>query len=50
MNEKILPFHLWKDQQIKKDTEKIGKYFLREKEWYYKMYGDYVNKERSKNG
>lgn len=44
----ILPFHTWKEQQIKKDTERIGKYFLREKGWYHTMYGQYVEKERKK--
>lgn len=37
----ILPFHKWKDEQIR-----AGKIF--EKTWYYSEYGRYVLKMRNK--
>jgi len=40
------PFHAWKDEQVKEDSNKHGIPFFRAKEWYFKAYGDYCDKQR----
>lgn len=45
-----LPFHKWKDEQIKKDSEAqcVMKAY-RSRDWYYTAYGAYCNKIRRQN-
>lgn len=41
----MLPFHQWKEQQVKKDSleHNVFKHY-RERSWYHKAYGAYCNK------
>lgn len=44
---KILPFHKWKDEQVKKDSESKGVIlYFRPRHWYWQHYGVYVDKMR----
>lgn len=42
----ILPFHVWKDSQVKKDSLIHGCLYLRERDWYWSEYGRYCLKQR----
>ncbi len=49
MDKNILPFHEWKDIQVKKDSKEHNVFrFYKEREWYYKEYGKYVNANRKR--
>jgi len=42
------PFHQWKEEQVKKDSLDNGVFrFYRQRDWYYRAYGSYVNKSRN---
>lgn len=47
MHTEPLPFHAWKDEQVKRDSIKYGVFrFYREREWYWREYGRYCAKLR----
>lgn len=42
-----LPFHAWKDEQVKQDSIEHGVFrFYREREWYWREYGRYCTNLR----
>lgn len=47
---KVKPFHEWKDAIVKEDSKKhnVGLYFRWSKDDFYRNYGLYVQKMRSK--
>lgn len=46
----MLPFHAWKDQQVKRDSAERGVHrFYRPRDWYYAAYGAYCAKLRAAN-
>lgn len=44
----LIPFHQWKAEQIACDSKQhqVQRYY-RPRDWYYKAYGDYCNKQRA---
>lgn len=47
MRAEPLPFHTWKDEQVKRDSIEHGVFrFYREREWYWREYGRYCTKLR----
>ena len=44
----IKPFHQWKSEQVKADSEKNGVFrFYRLRDWYFTAYGAYCQKVRN---
>ena len=43
----VKPFHEWKEEVVKADSEKHGVFkFYRLRDWYFKAYGAYCAKHR----
>ena len=40
----LIPFHVWKDNQLTKDKSEHGIPYFRERAWYWSEYGRYVKK------